>query len=48
MNNRELEGVEKPAIAWLVKLGYTHFSGTDVGHQQAHRHMAPHSGGCAG
>ncbi|MBO9492526.1 type I restriction endonuclease subunit R [Thalassotalea sp. G20_0] len=41
MDNPELEGVEKPAIAWLVKLGYTHLSGADVGRQQAHRHMAP-------
>ncbi|WP_206680809.1 type I restriction endonuclease subunit R [Endozoicomonas acroporae] len=41
MDNPELEGVEKPAIAWLVKLGYTHLSGAEVGRQQAHRHMAP-------
>lgn len=41
MNNPELEGVEKPAIAWLVKLGYTHLSGAEVGRQQAHRHLAP-------
>ncbi|MGI2028699.1 type I restriction endonuclease subunit R [Endozoicomonas acroporae] len=41
MDNPELEGVEKPAIAWLVKLGYIHLSGAEVGRQQAHRHMAP-------
>lgn len=41
MDNPELEGMEKPAIAWLVKLGYTHLSGAEVGRQQAHRHMAP-------
>ena len=34
MDTPKLEGVEKPAIAWLVKLGYTHLSGADV----AHRH----------
>ena len=37
----ELEGVEKPAIAWLKTLGYTHLSGKTVGEQQAHRHLPP-------
>lgn len=37
----ELEGVEKPAIAWLQKLGYTHLSGKVVGERQAHRHLPP-------
>ena len=41
MDPPELEGVEKPAIAWLVKLGYTHLSGVEVGRQQAHCHMPP-------
>ena len=35
----ERTGVELPAIAWLVTLGYTHLSGRDV--QVEHRHMAP-------
>ncbi|WP_067518144.1 type I restriction endonuclease subunit R [Endozoicomonas ascidiicola] len=39
--NPELEGVEKPAIEWLVQLGYTHLSGKVVGQQQTHRHMSP-------
>ncbi|WOG27881.1 type I restriction endonuclease subunit R [Endozoicomonas sp. 8E] len=37
----ELEGVEKPAIAWLQVLGYTHLSGKAVGEQQLHRHLPP-------
>ena len=37
----ELEGVEKPAIAWLQQLGYTHLSGKAVGKQQSHRHLPP-------
>ena len=40
-SNPELEGVEKPAIAWLQTLGYTHLSGKVVGGQQAHRHLPP-------
>lgn len=35
----ERTGVELPAIAWLVTLGYTHLSGRDV--QVEHRHLAP-------
>lgn len=35
----EATGVETPAIAWLVKLGYTHLPGHMV--QVAHRHLAP-------
>ncbi|MGI9280510.1 MAG: type I restriction endonuclease subunit R [Endozoicomonas sp.] len=37
----EREGVEKPAIAWLQRLGYTHLSGKAVGEQQSHRHLLP-------
>ena len=37
----ELAGVEKPAIVWLQKLGYTHLPGKEVGKQQAHRHLPP-------
>lgn len=32
-------GVELPAINWLIKLGYTHLSGSQV--QIEHRHLAP-------
>ena len=39
--NAEREGVEKPAIAWLQQLGYTHRSGKAVGKQQPHRHLPP-------
>ncbi len=35
----EATGVETPAIAWLVKLGYTHLPGHMV--HVAHRHLAP-------
>lgn len=35
----EKAGVELPAIAWLIKLGYTHISGSQV--QVEHRHLAP-------
>ena len=37
----ELAGVEKPAIVWLQKLGYTHLPGKEVGKQQTHRHLPP-------
>lgn len=37
----ELTGVEKPAIAWLQTLGYTHLFGKVVGQQQTHRHLPP-------
>lgn len=39
MGKSERDGVEAPAIAWLVKLGYTHLHGADL--QLAHRHLAP-------
>lgn len=35
----EKTGVETPAIAWLVQLGYTHLPGSEV--QVTHRHLAP-------
>lgn len=35
----EKVGVELPAIAWLIKLGYTHLAGSQV--QVEHRHLAP-------
>jgi type I restriction enzyme R subunit len=35
----ELIGVEKPAITWLVKLGYTHLTGKSI--KQEHRTDAP-------
>lgn len=35
----EKAGVELPAVAWLMKLGYTHLSGSQV--QVEHRHLAP-------
>lgn len=39
MVGAEKVGVETPAIAWLVKLGYTHLPGREV--QVEHRHLAP-------
>jgi type I restriction enzyme, R subunit len=39
MANAEKTGVEIPAIAWLVRLGYTHLPGSAV--QVEHRHLAP-------
>ncbi|NRD81661.1 type I restriction endonuclease subunit R [Burkholderia pseudomallei] len=39
MGNAEKTGVEIPAIEWLVKLGYTHLSGSQV--EVEHRHLAP-------
>lgn len=39
MGNAEKTGVEVPAIAWLVKLGYTHLPGSQVSVE--HRHLAP-------
>ena len=44
--NAEREGVEKPAIAWLQQLSYTHLSGKAVGKQQLHRHLPPHPHRC--
>ena len=38
-NQPELIGVEKPAIAWLVKLGYTHLQGKSI--KQVHGTDAP-------
>ncbi|AXT48855.1 type I restriction endonuclease subunit R [Chromobacterium rhizoryzae] len=35
----EQQGVERPAIEWLVKLGYTHLPGSKVAVE--HRHLAP-------
>lgn len=35
----EKQGVELPAIAWLVQLGYTHLPGSAV--QVSYRHLAP-------
>lgn len=35
----EKQGVERPAIEWLVKLGYTHLPGNKV--EVEHRHLAP-------
>lgn len=35
----EQEGVERPAIAWLVRLGYTHLPGHAI--QVTYRHLAP-------
>lgn len=35
----EKQGVEQPAIAWLVQLGYTHLPGRAV--QVTYRHQAP-------
>ena len=34
-SNPELAGVERPAIEWLKKLGYTHIKGSQV--KQAHK-----------
>ncbi|MEQ4922096.1 type I restriction endonuclease subunit R [Proteus hauseri] len=35
VSNSELIGVERPAIEWLTKLGYTHIKGRDI--EQQHR-----------
>lgn len=39
MDGAEKVGVETPAIAWLVNLGYIHLPGSEV--QVKHRHLAP-------
>ncbi|CBJ36234.1 Putative type I site-specific deoxyribonuclease, HsdR family [Ralstonia solanacearum CMR15] len=39
MGNAEKTGVEIPAIAWMVQLGYTHLPGSQVAVE--HRHLAP-------
>jgi len=39
MAKAEKDGVEIPAVEWLVKLGYTHLPGSKV--EVEHRHLAP-------